>query len=595
MSIKDNSIIYLARQMWRFSKGNRKNVVLYIGMFVIANSISFFEPLVFALILNTVQERGLNNESLPLILSYAALFVAIEVGFWAFHGPARVIEEKNAFLMEANYKKYLLEGTMNLPAQWHTEHHSGDTIDKIEKGAKSLREYASETFEMVDNVIRFVGSYLALTYFNLHAGYIVAVMVVLTLTFIVKFDRRLVPKYRQIFRAENRISAKIFDIISNITTVIILRIEKLVLKAIMKKVMQPLQLFTRVRKIDEVKWFITSMASVLMIFFVLASYLYSHYRTGAVIMIGTIYVLYGYVDRINGLFYRFAYQYGDIVRRATAVHNAETISREFKQPESETQISLGAHWREINIKSLNFSYHTEEGAELHLVDIALTINHGERIALVGESGSGKTTLLKIIRDLYQPQDISLYMDNTPLEDGFRAISSDIALIPQDPELFNATIKENITMGAEYDLDEVKKFTDLACFTEVAKNLPRGLDSSVEEKGVNLSTGEKQRLALARGLLACEEKSIVLLDEPTSSVDSKNELQIYQNIFAAFPEKTILSSIHRLHLLPLFDKIILFKDGKIVARGTFTELLEKSPEFREMWRKYNEANEEKAVL
>ncbi|MBU1177886.1 ABC transporter ATP-binding protein/permease [Patescibacteria group bacterium] len=591
MPFKNNSIIYLARQMWRFSKGNRKNVILFIGMFVISNSISFFEPLVFALILNTVQDHGLNDESLPLILSYAVLFIAIEVGFWAFHGPARFIEEKNAFLMEANYKKYLLEGTMNLPAQWHTDHHSGDTIDKIEKGAKSLREYASETFQMIDNVIRFVGSYLALTYFNLHAGYIVIVMVLLTLTMIVKFDRRLVPRYHRLYRAENKISAKVFDTISNITTVIILRIEKLVAKAIMKKIMQPLRLFERTRKIDETKWFLTSMASVLMVFLVLVTYLYSHYRTGTVIMIGTVYVLYGYVERINGLFYRFAYQYSDIVRQATAVRNAETISQEFVTKDTDQLINLGGHWREINIKSLNFSYHTREGADLHLDDVALSIGRNERIALIGESGSGKTTLLKVIRDLYQPQNISLHIDNTPLEDGFSAISSDIALIPQDPELFNTTIEDNITMGAERSLEEVKKFTDLACFTEVVKGLPRGFNSSVEEKGVNLSTGEKQRLALARGLLACEEKSIVLLDEPTSSVDSKNELQIYQNIFTAFPAKTILSAIHRLHLLPLFDKIIFFKDGKIVARGTFTELLEKSMEFQETWRRYNETKKE----
>jgi ABC-type multidrug transport system fused ATPase/permease subunit len=98
-----------------------------------------------------------------------------------------------------------------------------------------------------------------------------------------------------------------------------------------------------------------------------------------------------------------------------------------------------------------------------------------------------------------------------------------------------------------------------------------LDSSIVEKGVNLSGGEKQRLALARGLLASEDKDILLLDEPTSSVDMNNELIIYQNIFEAFKGKTIISSIHRLHMLSLFDTVHFFKNGKIIASGSFDEL------------------------
>src|SRR3989344_1549623 len=126
---------------------------------------------------------------------------------------------------------------------------------------------------------------------------------------------------------------------------------------------------------------------------------------------------------------------------------------------------------------------------------------------------------------------------------------------------------------------------MAMFTDVVKRLPRGLNSSIVEKGVNLSGGEKQRLALARGLMASEDKSILLLDEPTSSVDSRNELKIYENIFSKFKNKTILSSIHRLHLLSLFDTILLFKNGQIAASGTFDEILKNSEEFKDMWSKY----------
>jgi ABC-type multidrug transport system fused ATPase/permease subunit len=138
---------------------------------------------------------------------------------------------------------------------------------------------------------------------------------------------------------------------------------------------------------------------------------------------------------------------------------------------------------------------------------------------------------------------------------------------------------------EYNNKEIAHFIKLAAFSDVVTRLPHGLESNIVEKGVNLSGGEKQRLALARGLLASKDKEIVLLDEPTSSVDFHNELKIYENIFKSMPEKTIISSIHRLHLLSLFDNIYFFKDGKIVANGNLEQLKNNSKDFQELWNKY----------
>ncbi len=205
--------------------------------------------------------------------------------------------------------------------------------------------------------------------------------------------------------------------------------------------------------------------------------------------------------------------------------------------------------------------------------------------MIGESGGGKTTFLKLFRGLYTPKSMTLEVDGKRLGENFTHISESISLIPQDPEIFTTTIRENITLGVDYKDQEINIYTDMAVFTEVVSRLPHGLESSIVEKGVNLSGGEKQRLALSRGLLASREKDIVLLDEPTSSVDFHNELGIYENIFKAMPEKTIISSIHRLHLLSLFDNIFFFKDGKIVASGNLETLKKESKDFQQLWDKY----------
>lgn len=227
---------------------------------------------------------------------------------------------------------------------------------------------------------------------------------------------------------------------------------------------------------------------------------------------------------------------------------------------------------------------------MHLDGVSLNIKHPQRIALIGESGGGKSTLLRIIRDLYHPKTLNLKIDGREVKKGFASISDSISLIPQDPEIFATTIRENITLGVEYTDEHLRIFTDMARLTPVIERLPKGLESSIVEKGVNLSGGEKQRLALARGLLASVEKDIILLDEPTSSVDFGNELEIFKNIFYAFPRQTIISSVHRLHLLSLFDAVYFFEDGKIIASGTFESLKKSSPDFQALWEKYTKTRD-----
>lgn len=131
---------------------------------------------------------------------------------------------------------------------------------------------------------------------------------------------------------------------------------------------------------------------------------------------------------------------------------------------------------------------------------------------------------------------------------------------------------------------LKKAIKMAQFKTVIDRLEKGVDTGVQEKGVSLSGGEKQRLALARGILAAKDSDIMLLDEPTSSVDSINEKKIHKNIFKEFKDKTIISSIHRLHLLDKFDYIYMFDKGKIIGQGTFKELKE-NPNFKKIWQRY----------
>src|SRR5262249_55687770 len=148
---------------------------------------------------------------------------------------------------------------------------------------------------------------------------------------------------------------------------------------------------------------------------------------------------------------------------------------------------------------------------LQLDGLSLNLQRGRRYAVIGESGGGKTTFLNVLRDIYHPHSLTLTVDGRRIPEGFAGISQAVGYAPQNPELFADTIWKNITMGAEYSEDMVRKYTDMAMFTQVVEALPNRFESSINEKGVNLSGGQRQRLALARALAACddEEKAILL--------------------------------------------------------------------------------------
>jgi len=578
-----NPLLYLFDQVWKYSKDSRKIIVLFWFMFFMAEIVDMvFLPMIWAKIMNNIQQYGVVRENIPYLLKLLAFSFCGTVGFWLFHGPARVMETVNAFNVKLNYRKFLLKGVVTMPLGWHNDHHSGDTIDKIEKGTNSIFNFAESSFQIIYAIVSLGITLVMLAYV---AGWAVLGMfppMLLSVWITMRFDKVIIENYKALSRNENNVSESVFDAISNITTVIILRVEKIVFDSIIIKVEKVKKLFVKNQMLVETKWFLTAVCAKLVTISVLSVYFYQKMGNPNIVMLGEVYLVIRYVQNVGELFFRFTSVYGDVIKQRARVSNAEILSNDFVDQNFSNHV-LPKNWQELEVRNLNFSY-DNDSEKTHLQDVGMRISRGEKIAFVGERGSGKTTTLKLVRDLYQPQNIDLYADGAHIEEGFKGIERAISLVPQDPELFTASIWDNITMMVDYPKQLVQRFTDMACFTSVALGLPKGFESMVNEKGVNLSGGQKQGLALARGLLASHDKDIVLLDEPTSSLDLATEQAVYRNIFHGFVDKTVISTIHRLHLLPLFDTVYMFRDGKIVCSGHVDDLIKNCPEFKELWDK-----------
>lgn len=582
-------ITFLFKKMWRFSKGNRSRVVAFVVLFAFSNAILLLGPLVFAWFINEVQADGVTYDNIVKLTLILSLSIVIELFFWIFHSTARILERNNALFVRIQYREYLLKGSLNLGMQWHSDRDSGNTLDKMQRAAGSLRSFSSSLFRLFKILFGITGSVIALYFFNAYISIGVLIAILGALYILSRFDKVLVAKQRIINKMENTISAAIFDVVSNVTTVLILNIQKPVMRRLRKLFRTPVGRFAEQTKLNEMKWSLGSVMFEVIKLVPFIFFLVYELQKGSVIALGTLTALYMYLDRMGNGFFSFGNLYEDLLFWKANVENASEIEDAIETAQNVKSAELHKNWNIMHVHNLNFSYNDiAPGKSKHLNAVAFDVQKGERVAFIGESGSGKTTLLKVLHGLYDSAHATISFDETKeIHTNFQEFSLGSMLVPQEPEVFSSTIKENITLGLPYNASAIDDVLEMAQLNDVIAQLPKGLKSVVNEKGVNLSGGQKQRLALARALLFAQDKEFILLDESTSSVDPENEQHIYQNIFKAFKDKTIFASIHKMNLLKYFDRIIIFKHGKISDEGTFNELLERNKEFEKSWKNFVE--------
>ena len=248
-------------------------------------------------------------------------------------------------------------------------------------------------------------------------------------------------------------------------------------------------------------------------------------------------------------------------------------------PENENNFKFS-----IEFKNVKFAYPVRPKA-LIFNDLSLKIESGKKTAFVGYSGGGKSTLVALIQRLYDPLDGDIFLNNISLKDfNIKWLRNKIGFVSQDNILFSGTIKENIDFGLEtYNEKHFKEICEMANldFVYDKSRFPNGFNTLVGERGNAISGGQKQRIAIARALM--RDIKILVLDEATSSLDSKNEKEIQDSLDKISKIKNITTIIiaHRLSTVKNADVIMLMKKGNIVEKGTHNELLEKNGVYVEL--------------
>jgi len=226
----------------------------------------------------------------------------------------------------------------------------------------------------------------------------------------------------------------------------------------------------------------------------------------------------------------------------------------------------------FEFKNVDFAYPEAEILSLH--DISFKIQPGQKVGVLGRIGSGKSTIGKLMMRFYLPTEGSIYVDGKNINQiNPYELRHNIGYVPQHVQLFYGTIKDNIMMGASYvDDARVQLVAEMAGVTDFTDKHPQGLNMPVGEMGQNLSGGQRQLVALARALLLFPK--ILILDEPSSSMDQTTEKILRERLKVIMKDRTVIISTHRSSLLELVDTLMVIESGQMVAYGSTESVTQK---------------------
>ena len=295
--------------------------------------------------------------------------------------------------------------------------------------------------------------------------------------------------------------------------------------------------------------------------------------------IGGLTVFVNYSRQFSRPINELAQQVTNIMSALAGAERVFNVMDEAEEIDEGKKLVLNKVHGDVLVEGVTFGYNPDKTI---LKDVSVFAHPGQKIALVGSTGAGKTTITNLITRFYNIDEGKITIDGVDIKDiSLECLRENIAMVLQDTHLFTGTIMENIRYGRLSATDEeVRQAAKTSCADMFIKNMPEGYDTMLKGDGSNLSQGQRQLLNIARAALS--KAPILVLDEATSSVDTRTEKHINEGMDALMEDRTTFVIAHRLSTIRNADAIMVLENGEIIERGTHEELLEKKGRYFELY-------------
>jgi len=562
------------RVFFRFLSQYKRQMCLFLTTTVFTVTLETIRPYWLKGILDSAQ-----NNNFPAVFNYLILFGVSTLGANLISTLSHYLGDNVLIPYARKVRETIFAKILELDFAYHVNKSTGALISAFRRGDNAIFNIFDSIFQ---ELFRVLIALIVTLFFLFNSSFDIALSLLLLFITNIILIWQLIKinlKYRTDFNnADDNISGIISDSILNYETVKFFAAEK----------KECSRLHTSFDDWSNKLWKFSN------------SYRFMDISIGTLSGIGMLYILWQAVNKLNhgfslgdlvmvsGFITSFYYQFFNLFFQIRNIAKSITdLDRYFGILDNETQVKdplspevLKNPQGSLSFRNLSFAYPGNNGRVLD--DINLDIKTGEQVAFVGRSGAGKTTLLKLLLRFYDATSGLIEFDGVDIKKFTKSyLRSLMAVVPQEPIMFNNSIKFNLSYGKENaSMKAIRKAAADANILDFIESLPQKWDSEVGERGIKLSGGQKQRLAIARALLT--DPKILVFDEATSNLDSESERQIQKSLSLASKNRTVIIIAHRFSTIRNADKIVVLSNGTIAEIGKHRDLIKKGGLYKMLW-------------
>tara|TARA_Y100000310_G_C20636634_1_gene791534 strand:+ start:49 stop:1836 length:1788 start_codon:yes stop_codon:yes gene_type:complete len=567
---------------FRFLKRYKLLLVSTLAVILLLETAFLFEKYLFKVIIDRGTEfssalitRAAFIETLTTIALVFLVLVSVNIVlFWSRPSLVNRIEVK----IIADMKRKFFNHILDLDHSFHTTHKTGSLISRLTRGSSAMERMTDILFyNFTALILQLIVITITIAYFDLSALFVMVGTTLVHVSYSFFIQRLQEPSSIKANKDEDIEKGNMADFFTNVDSIKYYGKERVI-----NKKYREFSEITRVSFLKNWDYFrymrigqavILSSGTALLIYVTLLKFLAGEMTLGTVTFIYTTFatlILYMF-NFVAGLrnFYRAMADFQELFQYGK-------LSNEIKDKPDAKNINIRRGT--IEFKNVDFRY----GRRQIFENFNLKIKENEKIALVGHSGCGKTTLIKLLKRFYDVNGGQILIDGKDIRNFKQeSVRSGTGIVPQECILFDDTLYNNIKFSnPNANRDQVNKAIKFAQLDKIIQYFPEKEKTRVGERGVRMSGGEKQRISIARAILA--NKKILVLDEATSALDSETESEIQKDLQELLKGRTSIIIAHRLSTIMNADRIIVMKHGKIVQEGKHSRLINQQGEYKKLW-------------